>query len=263
MTMIPNIQISADPDFPERGPILLGISAPGVLFLTPKKLTKKSMQLLMCYQKYNPYFRNLIPRVFSPSLFFRYKNVVGNFSPKGLIPLIAVFEILAGAQALARTPAAYQQDAARIARLASPRAKQEVIAKTLKLIDQNLAKHFPSGPFKREDLIAMALVESSFYHRTTGGIGERGLFQIRPEWFRAGVDGYQVTVNVDMACRVLKRKYATAKRIKSPLGLRKSTIILYNGYARGKDGKIKQGYWRAFVRQREKVCRALNPGRPV
>lgn len=143
----------------------------------------------------------------------------------------------------------YDSEAKRLAKISCRRARVEVISKTLREIDRNLAKHFPHGPFRREDLIAICLGESSFWHEETGSFGERGLFQLMGYWFPRGVDGYQVSANVDMACRVLKLKHSRWHD-------RKRTIIAYNGLIR-RNGKIDERYWRWFCHNRAKVCKAL------
>lgn len=148
----------------------------------------------------------------------------------------------------------YDIEAQRIKRLSCRRAKPEVIAKALLEIDRNLPKHFPKGEFKREDLIAIALVESSFNHRETGTAAkEQGLYQLRPEWFKKGVDGYQVAINTDMACRVLATKYRRWHDYRK-------AIIAYNGYV-VRHGKLRDGYYRHFIQERTRVCRILEGGK--
>lgn len=153
----------------------------------------------------------------------------------------------------------YTLEAERLSRLASKRASVPVIAKALKEIDRQLPRHFKRGEFNRIDIITLALGESGFNHREINRecVGELGLYQIRPEYFKTHEDGLQVSINTMMALRVLKSKYALAKRLQGPMTRKQKAIIAYNGYV-VRNGHLNVRYLRWFNHNRAKVCKVLN-----
>lgn len=181
-------------------------------------------------------------------------NVINQKPAKRIVKGVSLFLIGIGVSsiALARD---YTYEARRLARISHQRADVAVIAKALRAVDLN-AKALPTG-FDRRDMIALALTESALYHReiNTQCVGELGLYQTRPEWYRRGEDGLQVSINTAMAVRVLRNKHATAKRLvakrHSPYGIKKTTIICYNGW------RLNDQYYRAWARNRRRVDLAL------
>jgi hypothetical protein len=129
-----------------------------------------------------------------------------------------------------------------------------VVITMLKEIDKNLIKYYPEGPFTRNDLIALAWVESGFKQYIGGTHGERGIFQIMPDEFRdfsIHKNYYNVDVNTHMAFRVLDSKY---KRYRDY----KKAIMAYNGLIKFKSGRYSQKYWKAFERRKIAVDLVLN-----
>ena len=121
----------------------------------------------------------------------------------------------------------------------------DVIKKTLQSIDKLLPKYFPDGPYKRKDILAIAMVESSFYKFLVGGSGEYGIFQIMPEsckWIGITKNQFQVQVNTELALAVLKKKFDEHQNYKL-------AIIAYNGIVK-KRGKIDETYWEKFIKYR-------------
>jgi len=128
-----------------------------------------------------------------------------------------------------------------------------VVVPMLMAIDKNLPVFFPSGPFTRNDFIAIAWVESDFNQMEYGTHGERGLFQIMPDEFRDwGVTDhfYGAKTNTRMAFRVLRGKYARWHDYKK-------AIIAYNGVVRRKNGAWSEKYWVAFKKRKDKVDAVL------
>lgn len=134
-----------------------------------------------------------------------------------------------------------------------------VVEKTLWTIDQRLPQYFPDGPFTREDMIALAWLESGFHQREGGAHGERGLFQIMPDEFQrwhVTKDFYDIDVQTQMALRVLRYK-------RSKWHDYKLTIHAYNGLVHLRNGKLSEKYWRAFIKRKITVEELLgtNDGR--
>ncbi len=122
-----------------------------------------------------------------------------------------------------------------------------VVRQTLVEIDKNLPNYFKDGPYTRKDFIALAMAESGFDQYLVGGKKEFGIFQLMPEMTALlGVkkNQFDITVNTNMAFRVLKDKYTARPDYKA-------AIIAYNGYFYKKDGKLYDAYWKRFVRFRK------------
>jgi hypothetical protein len=131
-----------------------------------------------------------------------------------------------------------------------------VIERALVEIDSELPRYFPNGPFERDDLIALAWLESGFHQHEGGTHGERGLYQIMPDEFASyGVteDFYDIGVQTEMALRVLRDKHERWHDYKL-------TVQAYNGLVRTKDGRLSERYWRAFVRRKIAVDELLERG---
>jgi hypothetical protein len=130
---------------------------------------------------------------------------------------------------------------------------REVVAAMLKAIDKNMPNYFPHGPFNRNDMIAIAWLESEFRQFEDGTHGEKGLFQIMPDEFASyGVTQYfyGVNTNTKMGFRVLNGKYQRWHDYKK-------SIIAYNGVVRLRNGKWSEKYWKAFLKRKEKVDSVL------
>jgi Transglycosylase SLT domain len=131
-----------------------------------------------------------------------------------------------------------------------------VIERALVEIDAELPRYFPDGPFERDDLIALAWLESGFHQHEGGTHGERGLYQIMPDEFASyGVtEGfYDIGTQTDMALRVLRDKHERWHDYKL-------TVQAYNGLVRMKDGRLSERYWRAFVRRKIAIDELLERG---
>jgi len=125
----------------------------------------------------------------------------------------------------------------------------KTILETLDAIDRFLPRYFPNGPFTREDIIALAMVESCFNQYCTGTSGEKGIFQIMPAGFkdmRVKRDHFDVDINTKAALFVLKQKYVEYKDYKK-------SIIAYNGVVKYKSGQWSEKYWKRFTKLREVV----------
>lgn len=123
-----------------------------------------------------------------------------------------------------------------------------VIRDTLEAIDNYLPKYFPEGPYSRNDLIAMAMIESEFDQYLVGSHKEFGVFQIMPEACKdAGVkrNQFDIKVNTELALLVLSQKYAAHPDYRI-------AMIAYNGLVK-KDGKLSQVYWKRFIKARKVV----------
>ncbi len=121
----------------------------------------------------------------------------------------------------------------------------DVVRKTLMAIDTLLPKYFPKGPYTRKDLLAMAMVESSFNQYLVGRHKEYGIFQILPEscaWMGITKNQFDVDVNTELALFVLKEKFKKHKNYK--MG-----IIAYNGVVIRK-GILNESYWDKFIKYR-------------
>lgn len=119
--------------------------------------------------------------------------------------------------------------------------RTDVIVETLKAVDKYLPKYFPSGPYKRQDFIAMALAESCFNPYLIGKAGEKGVFQIMEESSSdMGVtkNQFDVETNTELAMFVLSQKFQKFPDYKK-------AIIAYNGYV-VKHGKLSEIYWKRF-----------------
>lgn len=145
----------------------------------------------------------------------------------------------------------YYQEAERIDEYYSRNditARVVVIRETLQAIDTYLPKYFPNGPYTRNDLIAMAMVESGFDQYLVGTRKEFGIFQIMPEACKdAGVNKNQfdIKVNTELALIVLSWKYQEHPDYK--IGM-----IAYNGLVK-KGGKLSEIYWKKFIKARKAV----------
>lgn len=129
-----------------------------------------------------------------------------------------------------------------------------VVVTMLKEIDKNLVKFYPSGPFTRNDFIALGWLESEFRQYERGTHGERGIFQIMPCEFKdfdIRKNYYDVDVNTQMAFRVLDGKYQKHKDYKL-------AIMAYNGLIKFKSGKYSQKYWKSFEKRKIAVELVLN-----
>lgn len=115
-------------------------------------------------------------------------------------------------------------------------------------IDRNLPKYFPHGPFTREDFISLAMNESRLDKHDLGSSGEKGVFQIRPEYHHKG-DLATMKVNTEMAMKVLRDKYREHPDYRK-------AIIAYNGYV-VHNGHLLDGYWVRFQVQKARVMVAL------
>jgi hypothetical protein len=121
-----------------------------------------------------------------------------------------------------------------------------IVVELLKQIDKKLPVWYPNGPFRRNDMIAMAWVESEFRQYELGTHGEKGIFQIMPGEFKdynVHKNYYDVDLNTEMAFRVLDGKF---KRY----GDYKKSIMAYNGLVNFKHGKYSEKYWKAFEKRR-------------
>ena len=121
----------------------------------------------------------------------------------------------------------------------------DVIRQTLISIDKLLPKYFPDGPYTRKDLLAIAMVESSFDQYLTGKAGEYGIFQIMPEscdWMGVTSNQFDIKVNTELALFVLKKKHDKHKSYKI-------SVIAYNGLVNRK-GKLDESYWDKFIKYR-------------
>jgi hypothetical protein len=124
-----------------------------------------------------------------------------------------------------------------------------VIAVVLRSADVSLAKYFPHGPYTRRDLLAMAWLESSFNKYEKGTHGERGVFQIMPDEFGKRKPSFDISLNTDLACRVLASKYRRHHDYKRAL-------IAYNGYVM-RNGHLDETYWRLFAKRRQALSKIL------
>jgi hypothetical protein len=118
------------------------------------------------------------------------------------------------------------------------------IESVLDQIDVNLRRYFPHGPFTKEDFVSLAMTESRFDRRCVGTSGERGVFQVMPEYHHAG-DLASTRVNTRMAFLILRQKYREHHD-------RRRAIIAYNGYV-VHNGRLRDAYWMAFIKQRNRV----------
>lgn len=127
--------------------------------------------------------------------------------------------------------------------------RAQIIKETLEAIDTFLPKYFPNGPFTRQDMIAIALLESNFKQYLVGTSGEKGIFQIMPDQFNARnikLNHFDVRINTELSLQVLRDKFEKHKDYKK-------AIIAYNGVVRGANGKWSEKYWKAFTKRREAV----------
>lgn len=121
----------------------------------------------------------------------------------------------------------------------------DTIRETLKAIDKLLPKYFPDGPYKRKDLLAIAMVESAFDKFLMGKAGEYGIFQIMPEscaWMGVTKNQYEIEVNTELGLFVLKKKFDKHQNYKL-------SVIAYNGLV-SKKGKLDESYWDKFIKYR-------------
>lgn len=126
------------------------------------------------------------------------------------------------------------------------RPNREAIALTLKAIDVNLKRYFPKGPFNATDWYAIGMLESRFDPTCVGSVaGERGIFQIRPEYHK-GNDLHKIPVNTELAFKIMRSK------LREHHGDKRKAIVGFNGY-RVRNGKLLDGYYLAFQKQRKRV----------
>jgi hypothetical protein len=135
--------------------------------------------------------------------------------------------------------------------------RMSVIVELLKQIDQRLPVWYPNGPFLRNDIIAMAWLESEFHQFETGTHGEKGIFQIMPGEFRdfnVHKNYYDVDLNTEMMFRVLDGKFKKQ-------GDYKKAIMAYNGLVHFHNGKYSEKYWKAFETRRIAIDLVLGVGK--
>jgi soluble lytic murein transglycosylase-like protein len=124
-----------------------------------------------------------------------------------------------------------------------------IVVSVLKAIDKKLPTYYPNGPFTRNDMIALAWIESEFRQFEVGTHGEKGLFQIMPGEFKdynVHKNYYDVDLNTEMAFRVLDCKFKKH-------GDYKKSIMAYNGLVHFKNGKYSEKYWKAFEKRKVAV----------
>ena len=130
----------------------------------------------------------------------------------------------------------------------------KTIKETLETIDKLVPKYFPHGPYKREDFIAMAWLESGFNQFETGTHGEKGIFQIMPDEFDSNdvkLNKYDICTNAELCMTVLKGKYNKFPDYKK-------AVIAYNGVVKTKKGKWSEKYWKGFERRRSVIETLFN-----
>lgn len=128
-------------------------------------------------------------------------------------------------------------------------ARTSIIVDVLKAIDRKLPVYFPSGPFRRSDLIAMAWLESEFRQYEVGTHSEKGIFQIMPGEFKdfnVHKNYYDVDLNTEMAFRVLNIKFQKH-------GDYRKSIMAYNGLVHFHNGHYSDKYWKAFEKRKVAV----------
>jgi soluble lytic murein transglycosylase-like protein len=124
--------------------------------------------------------------------------------------------------------------------------RSTVVVELLKQIDKQLPVWYPNGPFRRNDIIAMAWLESEFRQFEVGTHGERGVFQIMPCEFKdynVHKNYYDIDLNTDIMFRVLDGKFKKH-------GDYKKSIMAYNGLVHFHNGKYSEKYWKAFEKRR-------------
>lgn len=142
-----------------------------------------------------------------------------------------------------------------------------VVKKTLEAIDYYLPHYFPDGPFTNKDLIAMAMVESSFQQYLVGTSGEKGIFQIMEDMSNAmGVkkNQFDIETNTELGLFVLKEKYNQFPDYRK-------AIIAYNGVVihttvskNGKQIEVwNDKYWKAFSKAKTDLDIMLKASMPV
>lgn len=129
-----------------------------------------------------------------------------------------------------------------------------VVVELLKQIDKKLPVWYPNGPFRRNDIIAMAWLESEFRQFEVGTHGEKGIFQIMPGEFKdynVHKNYYDVDLNTEIMFRVLDGKFKKH-------GDYKKSIMAYNGLVHFHNGKYSEKYWKAFEKRRIAVDLVLS-----
>lgn len=144
---------------------------------------------------------------------------------------------------------AYYQQAAKLSDILFKEGtpvRLSVVVELLKQIDKRLPVYYPTGPFRRNDIIALAWIESEFRQFEVGTHGEKGIFQIMPGEFKdynVHKNYYDVDLNTEMAFRVLDTKFKKH-------GDYKKSIMAYNGLVHFKNGKYSEKYWKAFEKRK-------------
>lgn len=116
----------------------------------------------------------------------------------------------------------------------------------LEVTDKVVPKMFKDKRFSVLDLRTIAMYESRFNLRRKGHHGEKGPFQIKDiKWALKGIgkpeaDIWDTKINCEAACFILNKKYDEHKDFRK-------AIIGYNGIVY-KNGKLRDIYWREFVR---------------
>ena len=112
--------------------------------------------------------------------------------------------------------------------------------------------YFPTGPFTKFDLLAIAKYESDFDLRCIGKAGEHGAFQIL-DWKdalqqigKSRADIFDPYINTECGCLVLKEKYSHTKDFKM-------AIIAYNGICKLEDGTISEVYYERFLKAKQYI----------
>ncbi len=129
-----------------------------------------------------------------------------------------------------------------------------IVVELLKQIDKKLPVWYPNGPFRRNDIIAMAWLESEFRQFEVGTHGEKGIFQIMPGEFKdynVHKNYYDIDLNTEMMFRVLDGKFKKH-------GDYKKAIMAYNGLVHFKNGKYSEKYWKSFEKRRISVDLVLS-----
>lgn len=117
-------------------------------------------------------------------------------------------------------------------------------------------RQHPDKPYRAQDLIAIAWVESNFNPEAVGLAGERGAWQIW-DWKKYlrkvhGRNPFDVHTNLMMAVSELDEKFAKYKDTKI-------CIVAYNGLYYDVQGRLKDGYYWNVV-QKKHLIRDLSGG---
>ena len=180
-----------------------------------------------------------------------HKTVLAVISIVLLVPMLSCkkHESKVPVKTAAEIELAYYQQAAKLSdslfKEGTP-VRLSIVVELLKQIDKKLPVWYPNGPFRRNDIIALAWVESEFRQFEVGTHGEKGIFQIMPGEFKdynVHKNYYDVDLNTEMAFRVLDTKFKKH-------GDYKKSIMAYNGLVHFKNGKYSEKYWKAFEKRK-------------